>query len=98
MQKYYQDARPRSSNLLASAWRAFFASLASLRDTLFFTQRRRYRKGRRGMNWKGTTVFLTGASSGIGEGIALALAKKGAVLGLVARREDMLTDLAARCD
>lgn len=50
------------------------------------------------MNWKGKTVLLTGASSGIGEGIALALAKKGAVLGLVARREDMLLDLAARCE
>ena len=50
------------------------------------------------MNWKGKTVFLTGASSGIGEGIALALAQKGAVLGLVARREDMLADLAKRCE
>ena len=49
------------------------------------------------MNWKSKTVFLTGASSGIGEGIALALAKKGAVLGLVARREEMLLDLAKRC-
>jgi NADP-dependent 3-hydroxy acid dehydrogenase YdfG len=50
------------------------------------------------MNWIGRTVFLTGASSGIGEGIALALAAKGAVLGLVARREDMLADLAKRCE
>ncbi len=50
------------------------------------------------MNWKDRTVFLTGASSGIGEGIALALAKKGAVLGLLARREELLADLAARCE
>jgi NADP-dependent 3-hydroxy acid dehydrogenase YdfG len=50
------------------------------------------------MNWKGKTVFLTGASSGIGEGIALALAKSGAVLGLVARRREMLEDLAERCE
>jgi NADP-dependent 3-hydroxy acid dehydrogenase YdfG len=49
------------------------------------------------MSWQNKTVFLTGASSGIGEGIALALAKKGATLGLVARREDLLSDLAARC-
>jgi short-subunit dehydrogenase len=49
------------------------------------------------MNWHGTTIFLTGASSGIGEGLALALAKKGAVLGLVARREEMLRELAERC-
>jgi NADP-dependent 3-hydroxy acid dehydrogenase YdfG len=50
------------------------------------------------MNWNGKTVFLTGASSGIGEGIALALAKEGAVLGLVARRKELLDDLTARCE
>ena len=50
------------------------------------------------MDWKGRTVFLTGASSGIGEGIALALAMRGAVLGLVARRREMLEDLAERCE
>lgn len=49
------------------------------------------------MNWSGQVVFLTGASSGIGEGLALALAKRGAVLGLVARRREMLEDLADRC-
>jgi short-subunit dehydrogenase len=48
--------------------------------------------------WKGRTIFLTGASSGIGEGIALDLARRGAVLGLVARRLVMLEDLAERCE
>ena len=50
------------------------------------------------MFWKDKVVLLTGASSGIGEGIALALAKKGAILGLLARRENLLADLAARCE
>ena len=50
------------------------------------------------MSWKNKVIFLTGASSGIGEALALALAKRGAILGLVARREDMLHDLAARCE
>jgi len=50
------------------------------------------------MNWHNKTIFLTGASSGIGEGLALALAKKGAILGLVARREELLRELAEKCD
>lgn len=49
------------------------------------------------MDWNGKVVFLTGASSGIGEGLALALSKRGAVLGLFARRKELLDDLADRC-
>ena len=49
------------------------------------------------MFWQDKIVLLTGASSGIGEGLALALAERGAVLGLVARRKEMLDDLADRC-
>ena len=50
------------------------------------------------MFWKDKTVFLTGASSGIGEGLAIALAKRGATLGLVARRQELLLEVAAKCE
>lgn len=43
-------------------------------------------------------IFLTGASSGIGRGLALRLAKPGAALGLVARRQELLADLARKLE
>lgn len=49
------------------------------------------------MFWKHKTILLTGASSGIGEGIALAIAARGAKVGLLARRREMLDGLAERC-
>jgi short-subunit dehydrogenase len=43
--------------------------------------------------WSDKVVFITGASSGIGRGLALELARRGAKVGLLARRADVLSDL-----
>jgi NADP-dependent 3-hydroxy acid dehydrogenase YdfG len=43
-----------------------------------------------------TVAVVTGASSGIGEATALALAAEGATVAIVARRAERLEDLAAR--
>jgi short-subunit dehydrogenase len=49
------------------------------------------------MFWKDKVVFLTGASSGIGEALAIDLSQKGAILGLFARRKDLLEQLTDKC-
>jgi short-subunit dehydrogenase len=43
--------------------------------------------------WKDKVVMITGASSGIGRGLAVELGARGAKLGLVARRSDVLDDV-----
>ena len=50
------------------------------------------------MLYQGKVVLITGASSGIGEALALAMAHEGADLVLTARREDRLADLARRIE
>src|SRR5689334_6954418 len=45
--------------------------------------------------WTNKVVMITGASSGIGSGLALEIASRGAHLGLLARREDLLKEIVA---
>jgi NAD(P)-dependent dehydrogenase (short-subunit alcohol dehydrogenase family) len=48
------------------------------------------------MTWRGRTIWITGASSGIGAALAEAFAAEGAALVLSGRRQDALNALAAR--
>jgi len=45
------------------------------------------------MYWSNKVVMITGASSGIGRGLALELATRGAKLGLLARRAEVLDEI-----
>ncbi|CAN5123641.1 SDR family oxidoreductase [soil metagenome] len=48
--------------------------------------------------WKNKVVFLTGASSGIGEALAFEMAKRGAIVGMLARREDLLKQISDKIE
>lgn len=50
------------------------------------------------MEIRGSTIVITGASSGNGKALALKLAQEGANLVLAARREDLLQELAFECE
>ena len=50
-----------------------------------------------GFDLRGSRVLVTGASSGIGAGLAEAFAAAGASVGICARREDRLAEVARRC-
>jgi short-subunit dehydrogenase len=45
------------------------------------------------ISWKSKSVMITGASSGIGRGLAREIAARGARVGLVARRQDLLDEI-----
>ncbi|MES2885171.1 MAG: SDR family NAD(P)-dependent oxidoreductase [Pseudomonadota bacterium] len=49
-------------------------------------------------SWRGKTIVITGASSGIGEEAAKQLAAKGAIVCLVARREEELARVAGEIE
>ncbi len=49
------------------------------------------------MDFSGQRVLVTGASSGIGAGLAEEFARRGATVGLCARRRDRLDEVLSRC-
>lgn len=49
------------------------------------------------MQVSGSKIVVTGASSGIGAALAPMLAERGAVVGVVARREDRLAEVLEQC-
>lgn len=50
------------------------------------------------MDWQNKVVMITGASSGIGRALAADLAKRGARLGLVARRKEVLDEVVSEVE
>jgi len=48
-------------------------------------------------DYTGSRVLVTGGSSGMGAGLAVAFAERGATVGIVARRKDRLAEVLERC-
>lgn len=49
-------------------------------------------------DWSDKVVFITGASSGIGRALAIELGRRGASIGLLARRAETLQEIAREVD
>jgi short-subunit dehydrogenase len=49
-------------------------------------------------DWSQKIVFITGASSGIGRALAIELGRRGATVGLLARRADALREIASEVE
>lgn len=49
-------------------------------------------------DWREKVVLITGASSGIGRGLTVELGRRGARLGLLARRADLLAELVTEVE
>jgi short-subunit dehydrogenase len=50
-----------------------------------------------GLDLQGCRTLVTGGSSGIGAGLAVALAERGAVVGICARRAERLSEVVGTC-
>ena len=50
------------------------------------------------MTWQDKVVMITGASSGIGRGLAIELGKRGALIGVLARRKDLLDGVVSEIE
>ena len=50
------------------------------------------------MTKKSKKIFITGATSGIGESLAYIYAKQGAVIGIAGRRTDRLNMVTQNCE